>query len=138
MSSVRRAERIVFALRALGETRKAAALADGADAVAAAGQDLVRVRLVADIPDQPGVRGVEHVMEATVNSTTPRLSPKCPPVIDTASISSARSSSASCRRSSSRSLRKSAGISTRSSNGVRLEIGRVGFESNSALLTYGG
>src|SRR5258707_10965283 len=60
---VRRAERVVFALRALGETGKPTALANSANTVAAAGQDLVRVRLVADIPNQPVVRGVEHVME---------------------------------------------------------------------------
>ena len=34
-----------------------------ADAVAPAGQDLVRIGLVADVPDQPVLRGVEHVME---------------------------------------------------------------------------
>ena len=60
---VRRAERVVFAFRAFGETGKPAALANRADAVAAAGQDLVRIRLVADIPDQPVVRRVEDVMQ---------------------------------------------------------------------------
>src|SRR6516225_709586 len=50
--------------------------------------------------------------------------------IDTASISSVRSSSASCRRSSSGSWRRSAGYSIRSSSGVRLEMGRIDFGSN--------
>ena len=44
-------ERIVFALGALGETREPAALAERANAVAAAGEDLVRIGLVADVPD---------------------------------------------------------------------------------------
>jgi hypothetical protein len=42
---------------ALGEAGQAAALAQRADAVAPAGQDLVRIGLVADVPDQP-VAGV--------------------------------------------------------------------------------
>ena len=49
---MRGAERVVFALRALGETGEAAALSQGADAVAPAGQDLVRIGLVTDVPDQ--------------------------------------------------------------------------------------
>ncbi len=57
------AERVVFALGALGETREAAALAQRADAVAPAGQDLVRVGLVADVPDQPVARRVEHPVQ---------------------------------------------------------------------------
>ena len=60
---MRGAERIVIALGALGEAGEAAARAQGADAVAAAGQDLVRIGLVADIPDQPIARGVEDVMQ---------------------------------------------------------------------------
>jgi hypothetical protein len=52
-------ERIVFALRPLGETGEAVALPQGPDAAAAAGQDLVRIGLVADIPDQPVTRRVE-------------------------------------------------------------------------------
>ncbi len=53
---MRGAERIVFALGALGETGQSAAHAQGADAVAAIGEDLVRIGLVADVPDQPVVR----------------------------------------------------------------------------------
>ena len=60
---MRGAERVVFALGALGEAGQAAALAQRADAVAAAGQDLVRIGLVADVPDQPVVRRVEHVVQ---------------------------------------------------------------------------
>ena len=57
------AERVVFAFRALGEARQAAALAQGPDAVAPAGQDLVRIGLMADIPDDPVLRRVEDIMQ---------------------------------------------------------------------------
>ena len=57
------AERIVIAFGALGETGQPAAGAQGADAVAAAGQDLVRIGLMADVPDQAVARGVEHVVQ---------------------------------------------------------------------------
>ncbi len=60
--AVRGAERVVFRFRALGETAEAATLADGADAVAPAGHDLVRIGLMTDIPDQPVVRRVEYVV----------------------------------------------------------------------------
>ena len=58
-----RAERIIFALGALGEARQAAALAQRADPVAPAGQDLVRIGLVANVPDQLVGGGVEHVVQ---------------------------------------------------------------------------
>ncbi len=61
--AVRRAERIIFALAALGEARKAAALAQRADAVAAPGDDLVRIALVADVPHDLVARRVEHIVE---------------------------------------------------------------------------
>ena len=60
---VRGAERIVVALGALGEAGQAAAGAQRADAVAASGQDLVRIGLVADVPDQAVARRIEDVMD---------------------------------------------------------------------------
>ena len=60
---MRGAERIVIALAALGEAGEAAACAQRADAVAASGQDLVRVGLMANVPDQAVARGVEGVMD---------------------------------------------------------------------------
>ncbi len=60
---MRGAEGIVFALAAPGEAGEPAALAQSTDAVAAAGDDLVRIGLVADVPDQPVFRRVEHVMD---------------------------------------------------------------------------
>ena len=49
---MRRPERVVGAFRALGEAREPAPLAQRPDPVAPAGEDLVRIGLVADVPDQ--------------------------------------------------------------------------------------
>ncbi len=57
------AERVVFALGALGEARQAAALAQRADAVAPPGQNLVRIGLMPDVPDQPVARRVEDIVQ---------------------------------------------------------------------------
>ena len=57
---MRRAEGVVFALGAFGEAGQAAGLAQGADAVAPSGQDLVRIGLMANVPQQPVARGVEN------------------------------------------------------------------------------
>ena len=61
--AVRRAERVIFAFAALGEAGQAAALPQGADPVAPAGDDLVRIGLVADIPDQPVFGRVEDIVD---------------------------------------------------------------------------
>ncbi len=60
-----RAEGVVVAFRAPGEARQAAALAQGLDPVAATGQDLVRIGLVADVPDHAVGGGVEHVVQGS-------------------------------------------------------------------------
>ena len=60
---MRRAERVVAAFRSPREAGQAARLTQGADAVAAAGEDFVGIGLVADIPDHPVARGVEHIMQ---------------------------------------------------------------------------
>ena len=57
------AERVVFALRPLGEAGQAAALAQRADASAPSGEDLVRIGLMADVPDQTVARRVENVVQ---------------------------------------------------------------------------
>ena len=57
---MRRPERVVVALGTAGEARQAAALAQRAHAIAPPGQDLVGIGLVADIPDQPVFRRLEH------------------------------------------------------------------------------
>src|SRR6056297_3266534 len=63
-----------------------------------------------------GVLNTEWI--ATLSSTTPSDDPRCPPVCDTASITSARSSSATRRRSRSGIWRRSDGPATRSRSGV--------------------
>jgi hypothetical protein len=60
---MRGAERIVLALAPPGEAAEAPALPKGADAVAPAGDDLVRIGLMADVPDQLVVRRVEHIVK---------------------------------------------------------------------------
>jgi len=47
----------------LVKAAEAAALPQRADAVAPPGQDLVRIALMADVPHQPVVRRVEHIMD---------------------------------------------------------------------------
>ena len=58
-----RAERVVFAFRALGETGEAAALTQSSDPVAPSGQDLVRIGLMADVPDDAVSRRVENIVQ---------------------------------------------------------------------------
>ena len=57
------AEGVVFAFGALGEARQAAGLAQRADAVAPSGQDLVRIGLVANVPDQTVSGRIEDPMQ---------------------------------------------------------------------------
>jgi hypothetical protein len=61
---VRGAERVVFAFGAFGKAGQAVAHAQGPDAIAAAGENLVGIGLVADIPDQSVFRGVEDVVQS--------------------------------------------------------------------------
>ena len=60
---MRGAEGVVIALRPLGEAGQAAALAQGADAVAAPGENFVRIALMADVPDQAVGRRVEDIVQ---------------------------------------------------------------------------
>src|SRR4051794_40788260 len=55
-------ERIVFAFAAPREPAEPPALAKRPDSVAPPGDDLVRIGLVPDVPDQFVVRGVEYIM----------------------------------------------------------------------------
>src|SRR5690606_30167949 len=57
------AESVVLAVLALGERRHAAALLDAADSVAARGQDLVRIGLVADVPDDAVAGRVVEIVQ---------------------------------------------------------------------------
>lgn len=60
---MRCAEGIVFALGSLGEAREATALAQCADAIAPPRQNLMRVGLMADIPNDNVARRVEYVVQ---------------------------------------------------------------------------
>ena len=57
------AEGVVFAFQALGKAGQPAARAQRADAIAATRENLVRIGLVPDVPDQFVVWRVEHVMQ---------------------------------------------------------------------------
>ena len=60
---MRRPERIIVAFRPAGETREAAPLSQRPDAVAPPGQDLVRIGLMADVPDQAVGGRVEDMVQ---------------------------------------------------------------------------
>ena len=57
------AEGVVFGLGAPGKAGEPAQAADGGETVAAAGENFMRIGLVADVPDQPVIRGIEDVVQ---------------------------------------------------------------------------
>ncbi len=75
---MRCAERVVLAFRALGEARQPAFLAQRANAVAPPGQDLVRIALVADVPDQLVGRRVEDRVDRDRQLDHPQRRPEMP------------------------------------------------------------
>lgn len=93
------AEGVVFAFRPPGEAREPVFLAQGADAITPAGQDLVRIALVSDIEDQTVMRRVEDLVDCDRQFDDAEARAQVPPVRDTASTISARNSAASCGRS---------------------------------------
>jgi hypothetical protein len=64
---VAHAEGVVPGLVALGEPGQAALGADAPERLAPAGEELVRVGLVADVPDQPVLRRGEHAVQRHVD-----------------------------------------------------------------------
>src|SRR5579883_1337475 len=60
---MRSAERIVLALGSSCETRKPPATAQGSDTAAPPSEDLVRISLMSDIPNEPVVRRVKYIMQ---------------------------------------------------------------------------
>ena len=56
-------ERVIFTLAALGETGKPATSSQRADTVTASGEYLVRIALMAHIPDQPVFGRIEYIMD---------------------------------------------------------------------------
>ena len=71
-----RAKGIIVAFVALGKARQPPRLAQGADAGAPSGQDLVRIGLMPHIPDQPVARRVKNVMQGHRQLNHPKASPK--------------------------------------------------------------
>ena len=61
---MRGAERVVFALRPLGEAGQAATLAQRSDTLTAAGENLMGIGLVTDVPQQPVPWRVEYRMDS--------------------------------------------------------------------------
>jgi hypothetical protein len=57
------AKGVVFAFAPAGKRRQPVTQLDRLQQAPASGQDLVGVSLVADVPDEPVVRRVEHVMQ---------------------------------------------------------------------------
>lgn len=56
-------EQVVFALRRCGETAEATRLANGFEAIVAAGQNLVDICLMTDIPQQVVLLEIKHAMQ---------------------------------------------------------------------------
>ena len=73
---MRGAEGVVLALRALGEAGQATPLAQRADAVPPARDALVRLGLMADVPDQAITRRVENPMEGDRQLDDPEAGPE--------------------------------------------------------------
>ena len=57
------AKRVVFGFAAFGETRQAAIAAHGVHLVFAAGEDFVRIALMADVPNQMVFGRVVHIVQ---------------------------------------------------------------------------
>ena len=70
------AERIVRAFRAFGKAGQTVPLAQGVDTLAPPCQDLVRIALVADLPDQAIFRRFEHRMQGNGQLHHPQSRPQ--------------------------------------------------------------
>ena len=69
-------ESVVRALRRVGETADAAQLAEGVEPFLAAGQDLMPISLVPDVPDDTIVGSMEHVVERHRQLDRPQARPQ--------------------------------------------------------------
>src|SRR5262245_39306058 len=67
---------VIFALRALGEAREAPAHAQRPDLIPPRGQNLVRIGLVADVPDQTIARRVEQIVKRDRELDDPETCPE--------------------------------------------------------------
>jgi hypothetical protein len=70
---VARAHDVVLGLEHRAEGRQAAVLADGLQLLAAAGEDLVRVGLVADVPQHLVARRVEQAVDGHGDLAGPQV-----------------------------------------------------------------
>ena len=91
---MRRAERVVFALAPLREARQPAALTQRRDPVLATRQNLMRITLVTDVPNQDVARGVKNVMDRRRQLDNAQTRTQMTPVFETASTVAIRNSSA--------------------------------------------
>ena len=91
---MRRAERVVFALTPLREARQPAALTQRRDPVLATRQNLMRITLVTDVPNQDVARGVKNVMDRRRQLDNAQTRTQMTPVFETASTVAVRNSSA--------------------------------------------
>ena len=76
-----RVEGVAFALRPFGKTAESAILANRVELRLAPGEELVRIRLVAHVPDEPVVRGIEYVVERYRKLDHPEVGGEMPPVV---------------------------------------------------------
>ncbi len=103
------AEDVVLGFRAVREAGEPAVLADRRRAVAPARQHLVRVRLVAHVPDEEVARGVEHVVQGHRQLDRAEARSEVSAGLRDRVDDEVRSSSASCGSWSGASRRKSRG-----------------------------
>ena len=106
---------VVLGLGDRAERRQAVVLADRLEPGGAPGEDLVRVGLVADVPEDLVARRVEQAWRTVVSSQVPRLAPKWPPISPIVSMISSRTSCATWASSASPSPVRSSGESIESS-----------------------
>ena len=127
-------QRIIAALGALGET-ESLPLAQSADAIAPAGEDFVRIGLMADIPDHNILR-LKHIMQRH-GELDHKAGAQVAAGLATALMVSARTSSANWRSWLSGSARRSAGASQCRAAGLRamepLSNGCVSMEARPML-----
>ena len=71
-------EGVVFAFAAFGEARQAASVAHGVHLLHAAGENFMRVGLVAHVPDDAVFRGIEYIVQGNGEFNDTQASTKVP------------------------------------------------------------
>ena len=111
---------VVRGLLDRAERRETPVLADRREPIAATREDLVRIGLMADVPQDLVGGDSSSECSATASSHVPRLAPKCPPISPTVSMMCSRTSCASWVSSASDSAFRSSGPSMPSSSALRV------------------